>query len=232
MMDQERLYYEIDAREGYALWAPFYDSEVNALIAAEELYSNDIVARLSFKNALDVGAGTGRYLSKLAHSNVQITAVDQAPEMLELAQQAAQKQGLSVNFCLASLDEKLPFSAQTFDMLTCALVLNHVPRLSQAIQEFARVLQNNGYMLITDLHPACFTYGWRGEFRHEGKRYLLPTMPHTREDYLQALTKSGLTILEVHDIALDEIPAGYFPQAFIQQNSEKFLILIVLAQKK
>lgn len=231
-MDEAKLYHEVNVRKGYALWAQTYDSEANALIAAEELYVNDILARLTFSKALDVGTGTGRYLSKLAHDNVQIVAIDQSLEMLAIARKIAQDRGLPVHFEVTSLDNPLPFDAQTFDMLTCALVLCHIPDLFRVAQEFGRVLQDDGYVLITDLHPACFVYGWRAEFEHADLRYFMPTMPHTRDDYLEALTQSGLTILEARDISLGELPEGYFSQSFMREHSEKFFCLIVLAQKQ
>jgi len=62
-------------------------------------------------------------------------------------------------------------------------------------------------------------------------KYLLPNIPHTREDYLAAITASGLTIRKVMDIPLRELPGEYHSEEFVRLNIEKLFCLIILAQK-
>lgn len=164
-----------------------------------------------------------------------MTALDQSPEMLVVAQQAAQNERLSIDFRHASLNEGLPFTADQFDLLICALMLCHVPNLADVVKEFARVLQPGGYLLITDFHPDSVSYGWRTGFQQTGVRYLLPNMLHTRNDYLQALAANDLTLLKVIDLPLRALPARSYPppltEEFIQTHGEKLFCLILLAQK-
>ncbi|GAC1349470.1 MAG: hypothetical protein NVSMB27_22910 [Ktedonobacteraceae bacterium] len=54
---------------------------------------------------------------------------------------------------------------------------------------------------------------------------------HTRDDYLEAITASGLTILKVMDIPVGEAPDGYLPEEMLHTYAEKPLCLIILAQK-
>src|SRR5579884_4261728 len=145
---------EVNTQEGYARWAATYDSETNALIVLEEEHAFPILDGLSFTNALDVGAGTGRYTLRLARTGAHVTALDQSPEMLAVARESAQQEGLSVDFRLGSFDGGLPFADNQFDLVTCALMLCHVPDLAHAAQEFHRVLQPGGHLLITDFHPS------------------------------------------------------------------------------
>lgn len=225
----EYPYREVSTRKGYELWAASYDQPNNPLIIVEEPIVDEIVADLAITSALDVGAGTGRHALKLARCGVAVTAVDQSPEMLAVAQQAAFSEGLSINFQLASIDNGLSFESCTFDFLICALMLCHVPRLLQAIQEFSRVLQDDGYLLITDFHPDSIAYGWRTDFRREGKKYRLPNIPHTRADYLDALATVGFTVLRVIDIPLRAVPDGLLPET-MQRDLDGLLCLIILAQ--
>jgi len=230
-MNEPESLQELDTQEGYARWATSYDQESNLLIILEELHADRILAQLPFTRVLDVGAGTGRYALKLAREGADVTALDQSPEMLAVAQQAAKREGLPIDFQLTSLADGLHFEARQFDLLICALVLCHVPDLAHAVQEFARVLQSGGYLLITDFHPAHTAYGWQTQFKQAGVKYLLPNIPHTREDYLEALTASGLTIREVMDIPLRALPREYHSEEFVRLNSEKQFCLIILAQK-
>lgn len=226
---------EVSTQEGYARWASSYDQETNALIVLEEAYIDQLLAPLSYSNVLDVGTGTGRHALKLARTGASVTALDQSPEMLAAAQQAAQRENLSINFQHASLEDGLPFAAQQFDLLICGLMLCHVPNLTQAIQEFARVLQPGGHLLITDFHPGSVQYGWRTGFQQADVRYLLPNMLHTRNDYLKPLAPNGLTLLKVLDLPLRALPARpYRPpltQEFIQLHGEMLFCLLILAQK-
>lgn len=45
--------------------------------------------------------------------------------------------------------QKLPFKSQTFDIVICSEVLEHLPNDSVALKETARVLKDNGIILIT-----------------------------------------------------------------------------------
>ncbi len=232
LLASEFLFREMNTREGYALWAESYDLEQNALIAVEEPLVDALLAELSFADVLDVGSGTGRYALKLARQGAQVTAIDQSPEMLAVAQDAARRAGLAIDFRLVSLEDGLPFEASRFDFLMCALMLCHVPELGHAIQEFARVSRDGGHVLITDFHPDAPEYGWRTEFRRSGIKYLLPNMPHTRANYLEALQANGFIILKVMDIPLGEVPEGYLSEAMLRGNELKRFCLIILARRE
>ena len=227
----ETVFQEISVQEGYALWASSYDQEKNGLIFVEERQVDRLLAHLSFTKVLDVGTGTGRYALKLARQGVSVTALDRSPEMLEVARQGAQREGLPIDFRLLSLDDALPFEAHQFDLLICALMLSHVSDLAHALQEFARVLQVGGYLLITDFHPDHILYGWKTAFRRAGVKYHLPTVGHSRDNYLEAITASGLTILEVTEGLVGEAPEGYLPEEMRRTYADKPLCLSILAHK-
>lgn len=234
-MSETKPVQEVSTQEGYAHWASSYDQETNALIVLEEVHVDPLLAQIPFSMVLDVGSGTGRYALKLARKGANVTALDQSPEMLAVACQAAQQEGLSIDFQLASLDDGLPQAANEFDLLVCALMLCHVPDLAHAAQEFVRVLRPGGYLLITDFHPDSVGYGWRTGFQQTGVRYRLPNMPHTRDDYLEALTTSGLKILQAIDLPLRMLPERDYQAPltaeFIAVHGERLFCLILVARK-
>ncbi len=222
---------EVSTLEGYAIWSTTYNSEKNSLLAVEEPYVDALLAPLPITNALDVGTGTGRHALKLARRGISVTAIDQSPEMLALAQQAAQTAELSIDFRLTSVDKDLPFPPHQFDLLICGLMLCHIPDLPHAIQEFYRVLQPGGYLLITDFHPEAVARGWSTTFSGREAAYTLPNMPHTRADYLDAVEKTGFTLLKVIDALVHEIPDDYPSKALLRDDLDKTFCLIILAQK-
>src|SRR6266700_1125931 len=159
------------------------------------------------------------------------TAIDQSLEMLAVAQNTARTEGLPIDFRRASLDHDLPFAQGKFDFLVCALMLCHVADLMHAVQEFFRVLQPGGYLLITAFHPDAIERGWRTNPTIAGIQYLLPNIPHTQTGYIEALTGTGFHILKVIDAIVGEVPDGYLSEAFRSVNENKTLCLIVLAQR-
>jgi ubiquinone/menaquinone biosynthesis C-methylase UbiE len=234
ILEQEFERREVSAQEGYARWAETYDHERNPLIAVEEPLVDAILQELEVATALDVGAGTGRLALKLARRGVAVTAIDPSAEMLAVAEQNARREGLAIDFRLGSLDEGLPFAPAAFDLVTCALALCHVPDLDGAAREFYRVLREGGYLLITDFHPdAVADMGWRTvAVRPEG-RYLLPNMPYSRADYLQAVEKQGFTLLDVQDVPVREVPPEClaFYEHIVSTYGDCSFCLIVFAQR-
>lgn len=221
----------VSVEEGYALWADSYDQEYNGLIFLEEQQVDRLLAQIAFSRMLDIGTGTGRHALKLARLGASVTAFDQSPQMLAVARQSAQKEGLSIDFQLLSLDDPLPFEADQFDLLICALMLCHVPDMTRVLQECARVLQGGGHMLVTDFHPVHTLYGWQTAFKRAGVTYHLPTMPYTKDDYLEAIRASGLTILEVVESLVGEVPEGYLPEDMRRTYASTPFCLSILARK-
>ena len=230
LADEEQVR-EVSTLEGYAVWAAAYDHEPNPLVAAEGPLVDDLLADLPVTAALDVGAGTGRYVLKLARRGVTATAIDQSPEMLAVARRAASEAGVTVDFHQGTVDDGLPFAAGRFDLVICALVLCHVPDVRGALHELARVLRPGGHLLITDFHPDAVGAGWRTTFERPGTAYLLPNPGHTRADYLDGITAAGCSLLKEIDILIRDVPAGYFSEGMIRDLGDKPFGFVVLGQK-
>jgi ubiquinone/menaquinone biosynthesis C-methylase UbiE len=226
---------EVSVREGYSVWAATYDY-VNPLVAVEEPVVDALLATLPpASSAMDVGTGTGRLAIKLARQGVgEVVGVDATPEMLAVARETCRREGLrGVRFELGLLGESpLPAADGSVDLVTCGLMLCHLPDLRAAIAECARVVRPGGRLLLSDFHPATSTFGWRADFINSDAIYLLPTTANTRQDYLDAVTAAGCRILDVRDIALDGSPYGDATPAAVAARGVPPLCLVILAEKQ
>ena len=223
---------KLSIADGYSRWSKFYDSKWNTLIATEERYSLGMLDSLAGETALDVGAGTGRFALKLAQREWKVTALDPNLDMLSIAELAAAREGLPIRFINSSIEQGLSFTSDSFDLVVCALTLCHVSDLRGAIREFHRALAPGGHLLITDVHPDFISAGMPTQFVEHDVTYHLPNEPHARDDYLQAITDTGLRLSTVLDIPGREIPGGFVNEFMRENFNDVNFALIMLARKE
>lgn len=105
---------------------------------------------------LDVGCATGRLLEQLAKAGAtHICGADLAPRILEVAATKLAPVGVPVDLRAADAEDRLPWEADAFDVVTLTGVLHHFYRPADALDEIRRVLRPEGRLLIID--PCFFT---------------------------------------------------------------------------
>lgn len=95
------------------------------------------------KKALDVGCGGGFLSEELSRSGLRVTGIDPSTESLAVAREHAAGNGLTIDYVPGD-GEHLPFQDQTFDMVFCCDVLEHVKDMPRVISEISRVLRTGG----------------------------------------------------------------------------------------
>lgn len=107
----------------------------------------------SGSRVLDVGCGTGDDLIYLAthFDRLNLTGVDGDLKVLEIAKNKAKKLSLQIKL-YASLAEKLPFAANSFDVVWSSLMVHHLPTKYKllALGEMRRVLKPGGKLYLID----------------------------------------------------------------------------------
>jgi ubiquinone/menaquinone biosynthesis C-methylase UbiE len=87
--------------------------------------------------------------------------------------------------------------------VVCALALVHLPDLTGAMAEFARVLRPGGRVIISDVHPFLIMLGWQAQFRTEaGGAGFMRLNGHLLSDYGRAIVDAGLRIRSFQEIRL------------------------------
>jgi ubiquinone/menaquinone biosynthesis C-methylase UbiE len=100
-----------------------------------------------FRRSLEIGAGTGYFSLNLVQAGIvrEATCTDISPGMLATLDENARRLGLPVRTARADA-ESLPFAPESFDLVLGHAVLHHVPDLSRAFAEIARVLVAGGWI--------------------------------------------------------------------------------------
>src|SRR5687767_3547106 len=70
---------------------------------------------LEGKSALDVGCGAGLLAEPLARLGAKVTAIDAAPELIEVAREHSAGQGLAIDYRAAAVEDV----EGQFDLVTC-----------------------------------------------------------------------------------------------------------------
>jgi SAM-dependent methyltransferase len=131
----------------------------------------------SFRRALDVGCGEGRFCRMLKAAGIDATGIDPTPQLLDLARR--RDPAGDYRFGRA---EQLDFEDGTFDLVVSYITLVDIPDFRAAIREMARVLKPGGALLVANLTgftSAGAEQGWVKDA--DGKRLHFPVDRYLEE---------------------------------------------------
>lgn len=101
--------------------------------------------------ALEIGPGDGRFLATLSSRYKEVVALDISEEMLAKAGQFCSEHGLgNVRLIRGDTQEACREGLQA-DRIICNMVLHHVPSPADVFADSARILRQNGSLIVTDL---------------------------------------------------------------------------------
>src|SRR6185437_15398314 len=101
-------------------------------------------ASLAGARALDVGCGGGLLSEALARKGATVTGIDLAPGMVEVARLHAAEEGVGVDYRVAAAEDLATDLAQSFDVITCMEMLEHVPQPERMLVTLASLVRPGG----------------------------------------------------------------------------------------
>ena len=180
---------------------------------------DDIIAEFTFKNVCDIGCGNGLFTSYLKEkTNCNLVGIDGSAYGLK---QAAER-GYDKTFLINDMcTEKLPVESESFDLVVCKDVLEHLLDPLAVMCETERVLKPEGLALITV--PNHFSLFHRLKFFITNKIDTQNYFPESEEysfPHIRFFTNQGLEKLLNEaglEIIRDYSPVFAFVAPFIQR---------------
>ena len=121
-----------------------------------QIFTQRLQRPLRGATVLDIGCGGGLFAEEVAKLGCQVIGIDPSARSIEIAKQHAKKMRLPITYRVAS-GEKIPFDDNTFDMVFCCDVLEHVRDVSDVIAESARVLKAGGIYMYDTINRTLFS---------------------------------------------------------------------------
>lgn len=149
----------------------------------------DSIAKLNGKRVVDVGCGGGILSESMAQRGAEVTGIDLGEKALKVAQLHKLESGAEVDYRLVSVEALAAELPESFDVVTCMEMLEHVPDPEAIVTACARLVKPGGRVLFSTLNRNLKSY----LFAVIGAEYILNMLPKGTHDYQKFIKPSELS---------------------------------------
>ena len=145
-------------------------------------------AQLSGRTTVDIGCGGGILAESMANAGATVTGIDMAEGPLAVAKLHQHESGAQVDYRKATAEELASEAAESFDIVTCLEMLEHVPDPSLVIKSCAEMVKPGGHVFFSTINrnPKSFA------FAIVGAEYVLKLLPAGTHEYEKFIRPSEL----------------------------------------
>lgn len=136
---------------------------------------------------LDIGCGGGLVAEPLARLGGTVTAIDPAEKNIEAARLHGEAGGLAIDYRCTTAEE-LDAAGQTYDLVTCLEVIEHVPDQPAFIATVSRLVRPGGLLVLSTLNRTPKSYA----LAIVGAEYVLGWLPRGTHDWTRFVTPEEL----------------------------------------
>jgi 2-polyprenyl-6-hydroxyphenyl methylase/3-demethylubiquinone-9 3-methyltransferase len=160
--------------------------EINPLRLA---HLERLAGGLAGKRVLDVGCGGGILAEAMAARGAEVTGIDLADKPLKVAMLHGLESGSAVQYRLVSAEAMAAEAPQSFDVVTCMEMLEHVPDPASTVRACASLVKPGGWVFFSTLNrnPKSFL------FAIVGAEYVLRLLPRGTHEYARFIRPSELS---------------------------------------
>ncbi|EHQ07537.1 class I SAM-dependent methyltransferase [Leptonema illini] len=147
-----------------------FRERIERRLREEEIFAKPVIDHLMnfinvdvrSKKILVIGAGTGAEFIYFHRLGADCYGVEPSAEGCSIIRKKAEIQGIDPSRIIQGGAEKLPFTDQSFDLVYCFTVLEHVNDVRQSIDEAVRVTKKGGYLYF---NMPDYRQWWEGHYK-------------------------------------------------------------------
>jgi len=143
---------------------------------------------LKGKRILDIGCGGGILSESLALEGAEVVGIDLAEAGLEVAKLHLLESGLDIDYQFISAEDLTKTESESFDVITCLEMLEHVPDPSLIIEACSKLVRSNGRDFFTTINRNPKSYF----FAIVGAEYVLNLLPKGTHNYEKFIRPSEI----------------------------------------
>jgi len=171
------------------------------------------------KKAVDVGCGGGILTEALRRHGAEVTGIDMGEAGLSVAKLHLAESGLDIDYRKCTAEQLAAEQPESFDLLTCLEMLEHVPDPGSVVAACERLLKPGGLAVFSTINRN--PQSWL--FAIVGAEYVLRLLPRGTHEYAKLIRPAELAAW-CRDAGLDlesQIGMGYNPltKKYFLQNS-------------
>ena len=181
-------------------------------------------ASLAGKKVLDVGCGGGILSESLSKLGADVTGIDASENTIGVAKSHSKSIDSSVKYFQNTIEEFVSSNPdESFDVITCLEMLEHVPSPGEIIKICSGLLKQNGDIFFSTINRNPRSY----LFAVIGAEYILNLLPKGTHDYDKFIKPSelakwtreaNLKTLETTGLSYNPITDNYWLGKDIQVN--------------
>ena len=149
----------------------------------------DSIAKLNGKRVVDVGCGGGILSESMSVRGAEVTGIDLGEKALKVAQLHKLESGAKVDYRLVAVEALAQEQPESYDVVTCMEMLEHVPDPEAVVAACARLVKPGGRVFFSTLNRNPKSY----LFAVIGAEYVLNMLPKGTHDYQKFIKPSELS---------------------------------------
>ena len=159
----------------------------------------DDIVPLAGKRVLDIGCGGGILADAMARKGAEVLGIDLAGKALKVAQlHALEAQTQGVRYREVSAETLAAEQPESFDVVTCMEMLEHVPDPSSVVRACAALVKPGGHVFFSTINRNAKAF----VFAIVGAEYILNLLPRGTHEFAKFIKPSELAAY-AHAAGLD-----------------------------
>lgn len=187
----------MNVQQAYNSWSETYDSVENKTRDIEARALRESLAGIENLDILEIGCGTGKNTEFLQTKAKKLIGADFSTEMLAKAK--AKITAENIEFHQLDLREEWNFAADSFDLISCSLALEHIENIDFVFQQARKVLRPNGFFYLGELHPFKQYRGTKARFETGSGVFELECFVHHISDFFAAGKQNNFSCIELKE---------------------------------